>query len=126
MGATGRFAQRQNDRFDHNMRAAFVYEAVGLWLATRLQLLSSVVLGGAALLCVILDNGGDGDGTSKAAVAGLALTFAPMLTDNLNSACQFLSIPLAAPPRHACFIASLPPLLAALASWYSPTESNPA
>ena len=57
-------------------------EAVGLWLGTRLQYLSSVVLGGAALLCVVLSDvsSSEGDGPKRAAVAGLALTFAPMLT----------------------------------------------
>merc|ERR1712185_390359 len=61
-----------------------MYEAVGLWLSARLQLLSAFILGGAAVLCVALEGSG-GDGPKRAAVAGLALTFAPMLTDNLNN-----------------------------------------
>ena len=44
MGASERFAEKQNERFDHNLKAGFMMEAVGLWLGTRLQYLSSVCL----------------------------------------------------------------------------------
>ena len=53
MGAVARFSELQEARFDHWLRAGFMNEAVGQWLVARLQMLSNVVLGSAALLCVV-------------------------------------------------------------------------
>ena len=36
MGAVGRFSRKQLDRFNYNLKAGFMYEAVGLWLSARL------------------------------------------------------------------------------------------
>jgi len=88
-GEVERFAALQNERFDYNLRASLVAQGVGIWLQVWLQVLSSVVIGAAALFCVISGERSANDpstsATSRAALAGLALTYAPQLTDNVNN-----------------------------------------
>lgn len=63
-------------------------EAVGIWLQVWLQALSSIVIGASALYCVLegaAEAHESGTGISRAALAGLALTYAPQLTDNVNN-----------------------------------------
>ena len=84
-GAVERFCRLQSERFDYNLRAAFASEAVAIWLQVVLQAMSSVVIGGAALFCVVTSGEGS---RGKAALAGLALTYAPQLTDNINYVLQ--------------------------------------
>jgi len=90
-GATERLCAEQAARFDHNLRAAFLSNAVGIWLEVWLQCMSALVIGGAALFCVIEGKASEGEasgGATRAALAGLALTYAPQLTDSLNQLLQ--------------------------------------
>ena len=75
-GDCERFALLQQERFDYNLRAGLVMEAVGIWLQVWLQCLSSIVIGGAAVFCVIsgeeaAQSRGSSSATARAALAGL-------------------------------------------------------
>jgi len=86
-GHTGRLANVQAERFDYNQRAALMQEAVGIWLQVWLQALSALVIGAAAIFCVLSGqqaSSGAGSAAARAALAGLALTYAPQLTSNVN------------------------------------------
>jgi len=85
-GEVERFSEQQRERFDFNLRSGFAMQGVGIWLQVWLQMLSSIVIGAAALFCVITgDEEARGTSTARASLAGLALTFAPQLTDNVNN-----------------------------------------
>ena len=62
----------------------------------RLEFFSNTIAGLAALMCVIMSDGKDG--RTRAANAGLALTYAPMLTELMN---QFLKQVRAEPQSEA-------------------------
>jgi len=63
-------------------RAGFVAQATSCWLAVRLEIFSNAIAGLAALLVVLTT--AEEAGGAAAAMAGLALTLAPSLTENLN------------------------------------------
>jgi len=72
--------------FDKNLRAGFVYAVANRWLSVRLEFLSNCLLACTALFAVISAlMASEGTGNAKAAgMAGLALAYAPGLTDTLN------------------------------------------
>ena len=79
-------------RFDHNLRAGFLAYAVGIWLEVWLQCMSSLVIGGAALFCVVEGDAashatGGGSGAAKAALAGLALTYQGRSSPTTSTGC---------------------------------------
>jgi len=86
-GATERFLQVNRSKVDYNMRAYIAGLAANRWLTVRLEFFSNCLLALTALLSVITSlagAGGDAGAKSRAALAGLALTYAPGLTDTLN------------------------------------------
>ena len=85
MDHTARFAAIQDARFDYNLRPQFLLQAVNCWFTTRLELFSNAIAGLSALLIVLTAD--HEDPRTRAANAGLALTYAPLLTELFN---QFL------------------------------------
>jgi len=86
-GAVSVFCQRNRGRLDYNLRAGFVSAAANRWLTIRLEFLSNMLLFGTAFLSVItfqLSSDRASGNTSRAGMAGLALSYAPTLTDTLN------------------------------------------
>ena len=72
-------------RFDRNLRAGFVSATANRWLSVRLEFLSNILLTFTALAAVIsaLVSQSAGNGLA-AGMAGLALAYAPGLTDQLS------------------------------------------
>jgi len=80
-----RFEEQSRRRFDHNQRAGFVNYAANRWLSVRLELLSNALLMLTALLSVVIYiASGSGSDAVAAGMAGLALSYAPGLTDTLS------------------------------------------
>ena len=78
-------SRRSTAQGDYNMRANFISLAANRWLTVRLEFFSNLLLAFTALLAVvsaIYDSGGQAG--VRATLAGLALTYAPGLTDNLS------------------------------------------
>ena len=111
-GDVERMAAEQAARMDYSLRASFLSMAVGLWLEVWLQCMSSLVIGSAALFCVIEGaTSGASGADARAAFAGLALTYAPQLTDNVNGLLQaFMNLETNMVSVERCFqYADLPP-----------------
>uniref|UniRef100_A0A7S0JEQ6 ATP-dependent transporter ycf16 n=1 Tax=Calcidiscus leptoporus TaxID=127549 RepID=A0A7S0JEQ6_9EUKA len=84
-GATDRFAQDNAHKFDYNCRAGFISYAANRWLTVRLEFLSNILLMLTALLSVLtFQLSGSASSSAAAAMAGLALSYAPGLSDTLN------------------------------------------
>ena len=81
-----RFFAASVGRFDQNIKAQFIALTANRWLSVRLEFLSNVLLTLTALFAVItfISHEGTGDKV-KAGLAGLALAYAPSLTETLNS-----------------------------------------
>jgi len=82
-GANMRFALSSRNKFDYNMRAGFVAYAANRWLSVRLEFLSNILLAATAFVSIITVRM-NGTGPRAAGMAGLALSYAPGMTDNLN------------------------------------------
>jgi len=84
MDAIGRFERSQDQRFDTNLKPMFLLQASSAWFAMRLELFSNIIAGFAAVMCVVSTDD-DTDPRTRAANAGLALTYAPLLTELMNN-----------------------------------------
>eukprot|EP00965_Chrysotila_dentata_P088721 2928942-Pleurochrysis_carterae.AAC.2 len=85
--ATERFYDENARKFDYNQRAGFVSYGANRWLTVRLEFLSNILLALTALLSVLthlLAKGSDDGSHAAAAMAGLALSYAPGLSETLN------------------------------------------
>jgi len=94
-GANTRFEETNRQKVDFNLRANYISLAANRWLTVRLEFFSNILLFLTALLAVVESiNAAAISGASspeerkaaalRAAAAGLALTYAPGLTDTLN------------------------------------------
>jgi len=89
-GSVERFGSVNMQKFDYNMRASWIALVANRWLSIRLEFISNIMLWLTAMLAVvtfIVQSGGDVSGAHssvKAGLAGLALSYAPGLTDTLN------------------------------------------
>ena len=84
-GANGRFEMVNRSKVDYNLRAIYVSLAANRWLTVRLEFFSNILTAAAALLAVVTSIAGDPKQAAlRANMAGLALTYAPSLTDTLN------------------------------------------
>uniref|UniRef100_A0A7S2DAY2 ATP-dependent transporter ycf16 n=1 Tax=Haptolina brevifila TaxID=156173 RepID=A0A7S2DAY2_9EUKA len=84
--ANARFEEENRRKVDSNLQANYVSLAANRWLTVRLEFFSNILLFLTALLAVVsaLIAQKDSGAASRAAAAGLALTYAPGLTDTLN------------------------------------------
>ena len=84
-GRTHAFEAANMARFDRNLRAGFISAVANRWLSVRLELLSNILLTFTALAAIIsaLVSSSSGNGLA-AGMAGLALAYAPGLTDQLS------------------------------------------
>ncbi|KOO23503.1 multidrug resistance-associated protein 3, partial [Chrysochromulina tobinii] len=92
--ANSRFEESNRKNNDYNLRANYISLAANRWLTVRLELYSNILLFLTALLAVLeamqtasLDESDPQVRTAaalRASAAGLALTYAPGLTDTLN------------------------------------------
>jgi len=84
--ANERFEAENRFKVDNNLKANYVSLAANRWLTVRLEFFANLLLFLTALLAVIsaLVNMNDSGSATRAAAAGLALTYAPSLTDTLN------------------------------------------
>jgi len=84
--ANDRFEAENRRKVDSNLKANYVSLAANRWLTVRLEFFANMLLFLTALLAVItaLTNEDQPGGATRAAAAGLALTYAPGLTDTLN------------------------------------------
>lgn len=85
MRVAPRFEEASVRRFDANTRAAFIMYAANRWLSVRLEFLSNLLLALTALLAVASHLANGGGGKASAGLAGLALSYAPGMTDTLNN-----------------------------------------
>ena len=84
-GANARFEASNRSKMDFNLRANFISLIANRWLSVRLEFFSNVLLAATALLAVVLSFGDDeAQAAQRATMAGLALTYAPGLTDTLS------------------------------------------
>jgi len=86
-GANERFEAGNRHKVDYNLRANLISLSANRWLTIRLEFFSNLLLAATALLAVILSFGDGGDpkaAAMRATSAGLALTYAPGLTDTLS------------------------------------------
>jgi ATP-binding cassette subfamily C (CFTR/MRP) protein 1 len=84
-GANDRFEANNRAKMDYNLRANFTSLIANRWLSVRLEFFSNVLLAATALLAVVLSFGDDkAQAARRATMAGLALTYAPGLTDTLS------------------------------------------
>jgi len=80
-GAPARFVARNAVLLQSNQAANYMYTTSNRWLAVRLETVSTVITGAAALLAVV---GRIGASSSFAALAGLSISTALALTQTLN------------------------------------------
>jgi len=86
-GANERFESVNRAKVDYNQRAQYISLAANRWLTVRLEFFSNLLVAATALLAVIesiTSTGGGEQASYRANMAGLALTYAPGLTDTLN------------------------------------------
>ena len=86
-GANERFEGVNRARVDFNLRANYVSLAANRWLTVRLEFFSNLLVALTAVLAVCTSIFGPTSAASAATLAnkaGLALTYAPGLTDTLN------------------------------------------
>jgi len=83
-GANERFASVNRAKVDFNQRAQYVSLAANRWLTVRLEFFSNLLVAATAVLAVVNSLVGSSAAGQRANLAGLALTYAPGLTDTLN------------------------------------------
>jgi ATP-binding cassette subfamily C (CFTR/MRP) protein 1 len=81
--ANERFERTNRTRVDYNLRANFISLAANRWLTVRLEFFSNLLLALTAVLAVLTSIDSK-DHAAAATMAGLALTYAPGLTDTLS------------------------------------------
>ena len=85
--ANERFEIANRAKNDYNLRANYISLAANRWLTVRLEFFSNLLVAATALLAVITALIGSHEASQAAAranMAGLALTYAPGLTDTLS------------------------------------------
>lgn len=85
MGAEERFTKANVVRFDATTRSAIVSIAINRWLAIRLEFISNLLLGLTAVSAVGAHIIHGGSTTEAAGLAGLALSHAPGMADNISN-----------------------------------------
>ncbi|RQM10790.1 hypothetical protein B5M09_012587 [Aphanomyces astaci] len=89
-GVEPQFAARNEDMLDRNQRAYFLNFSANCWLSLRLEFAGTVVATAAALFAVLGHEANAG--VAFAGLAGVSLSYAFNVTQNLNSRVRMLSM----------------------------------